>query len=404
MRLSALRQGLLVYALTGTVFALGIFVGLTAFRPAAFSRSTNHFPPTGNKIYDALTQWDGQWYMEISARGYDYDPQKHSSVSFFPLYPLLGRAVAAVTGLDVGASLLLVSHVFLIGAIVLLSGYVCDRYADSPPGARAYVVLAFALFPTTLFMRVAYSESLLVFLCVLTLYGIQRRWPAWALAPIIGLATAARSVGVALAGALALYLWKREKSVWTAAGKFTLFAPATFGGLLLYAIYLGLAFGEPLAFAKAQDNWRARPRSLAAEQVLAYLSWEPIWSVYDPSSPVYWRRFGDNPGALCSLQAANPVFFLLGAALVALGAWRGWLNGEETVLGAGLLLIPYFLRGYDMGMMGHGRFVGAAVPVYLALGSLLARWPAAVSGAFLGVLAFFLGLYAAMFAAGYFFV
>lgn len=43
--------------------------------------------------------------------------------------------------------------------------------------------------------------------------------------------------------------------------------------------------------------------------------------------------------ALASLQAANPVLFVLAVAVVALGAARRWLVAEETLLAAGLLPI-----------------------------------------------------------------
>lgn len=399
-----LWHGLGAYGITTAIVAMGVLWGLDCFRPAAHSRSPEHIPPTGNRFHDALVQWDGQWYMEIAAQGYRYDPDRASSVAFFPLYPLLGRVVAAATGLSVGWALLAVSHLCLMGAFVLLAAYAQARYEEEPPETAALTLLAFGLFPTTVFARVAYSESLFLFLTLLTLVAMRRAWAAWAIAAVIGLATAARSVGVGLLLPLAVYLVRQRGWSWRTAARWLALAPLALWGLLAYMAFLGLAEGEPLAFAKAQRHWQMRPPAPLAEKALAYLSWEPIWSVYDSSSPAYWRRFGDNPLALASLQAANPVFFVLAAALVALGAARRWLTAEETLLSAGLLLIPYLLRGYDMAMTGQGRFVGVVVPIYLVLGRLLAHAPRTVAGVVVAGMAFYLGLYAAMFAAGYFFV
>ncbi|MCR4412319.1 MAG: hypothetical protein NUV77_07820 [Thermoguttaceae bacterium] len=404
MRSTWMRQGLAAYGITTAIVVIGVYWGLGCFRPAAHSRSPEHFPPTGNRFHDALVQWDGQWYMEIAARGYRYDPERPSSVAFFPLYPLLGRAMATATGLSVGWALLAVSHLALMGAFVLFAAYANMRGEGEPPERAALALLAFGLFPTTFFARVAYSESLFLFLSLLALVAMRRDWPAWAIAAVIGLATAARSVGVALLLPFAMHLVRQTGWSWRTAGRWLALAPLALWGLLAYMAYLGLAEGEPLAFAKAQRHWQMRPPTPLAEKTLAYLSWEPIWSVYDSSSAAHWRRFGDNPLALASLQAANPVLFVLAVALVALGAARRWLTAEETLLAAGLLLIPYLLRGYDMAMTGQGRFVAVVVPIYLVLGRLLAHAPRTVAGVVVAGMAFYLGLYAAMFAAGYFFV
>ena len=44
----------------------------------------------------------------------------------------------------------------------------------------------------------AYTEALFLFLTILCLYGMERRWPLVVIALLIGLTTAARLVGVAL--------------------------------------------------------------------------------------------------------------------------------------------------------------------------------------------------------------
>jgi hypothetical protein len=102
-----------------------------------------------------------------------------------------------------------------------------------------------------------------------------------------------------------------------------------------------------------------------------------------------------------SLHLANPVYFLLAAALLAVGAWQRWLNGLELALGAGLLLIPYVTRSHEMCMGAMGRFAAVAVPVYLVLGQLLARLPAVVSALLASLSGFLMGVYAALFAAWY---
>jgi hypothetical protein len=85
--------------------------------------------------------------------------------------------------------------------------------------------------------------------------------------------------------------------------------------------------------------------------------------------------------------------------------WRNrWLNAEELLLTGGLLLIPYWLIGYEIQMVAMARYVSVIVPLYPVLGRLLARLPPSVQGGLLGVNAFLLGTYAALFAQKYWIV
>jgi len=43
-----------------------------------------------------LSRWDAGWYLEIARDGYRYEPGVPSNAAFFPLYPLLIRAVHAL--------------------------------------------------------------------------------------------------------------------------------------------------------------------------------------------------------------------------------------------------------------------------------------------------------------------
>jgi hypothetical protein len=43
-----------------------------------------------------LSRWDAGWYVEIARDGYRYEPGVPSNAAFFPLYPLLIRAVHAL--------------------------------------------------------------------------------------------------------------------------------------------------------------------------------------------------------------------------------------------------------------------------------------------------------------------
>src|SRR5687767_299870 len=47
---------------------------------------------------ELLTKWDAGWYSSVSTQGYSYTEGQQSNVAFFPLYPLVAKALALLTG------------------------------------------------------------------------------------------------------------------------------------------------------------------------------------------------------------------------------------------------------------------------------------------------------------------
>ena len=289
------------FVLTGVIFFLGMTFGdryVVEGRP--------HWAPDRVGFWATFTNWDSHWYASVARDGYDYDPSRMSSIAFFPAYPLLGRALAWVTGLPHGLALTILSNLFLWATLVLLLDYTRRRFPEGSPDLPAYTALALALCPVGFFFRVAYTESMFIFLTILTLYGIHRRWPVLALALIVGLATATRPTGIALIPSLVLAVWQQYPS-WC--GRLLALAavlPLSCWGLGAFIAYQEYQFNEPLAFSQAQDSWRFRPKVPTEEHVLGVATGEPIWSVYDPDSAGYWARFDKRLDPMFSLQFANP--------------------------------------------------------------------------------------------------
>ena len=189
--------------LTGLLAALGFSFGFYLVRPASGAL------PERRDWLDAFTWMDGKWYKQIAAEGYHYDPANRSNVAFFPVYPLLGRGLMAVSGLRAEAALLIVSNLSFLAALAMLAFYCRERDPAAPAELADYTLLAAALFPTGCFFRLTYSESTFLLLAILAMYAMLRRWPLWAIALIVGLATAARPVGVALLAPFAIHIWRR---------------------------------------------------------------------------------------------------------------------------------------------------------------------------------------------------
>ena len=443
--------------LTGLIAALGFSLGFYLLQPGS---------PAGDDRrdwLDAFTWMDGRWYKQIATEGYQYDPDANTNVAFFPVYPLLGRALIRASGLRAEVALLIVSNLSLLAALAMLAFYVRDRYPDAPTELTDYALLAAALFPTGCFFRLTYSESTFLFLAILAMYAMLRRWPLWAIALVVGLATAARPVGVALLAPFAIHICRRcrarsadrvgwderseshhaavergrdgaterwrERTTSRVLRRFTPSLPPSFSLSLLrrLALYLPLAtwgagaftvyqyhaFGEPFATVRVQKNWGVYFPVSSSEKVIPLATLKPIRSVYDATSRSFWALRDEHCVPWFSLQFANPIFFVTAVALISLGASLSlrkglgegssgrWLSLEEVSLAALMLLIPYVTRAYEMGMGSLGRFVAVVFPVYLVLAHLLGRLSTASRTLLFVLLGVFLCVYTALYAGAY---
>lgn len=398
---SAILAALLAYVLSGVLAVASCSIFLRAR-----SDLKNHGLD--------FERYDTEHYRTIATRGYSYDAEARSNIAFFPLFPLTARALHELTGLSVRVCLWVTAHTALFLALTALAAYLVHRHTDvSQPNLiaggghrwmrepRLAAVLCLAFFPTTFFLRLAYSESLFLLLMLLAFIGFERRWSVITVAWFVGLLTMARPVGMALVPPFCCYAYHRlQGKRWRVAVVASLIPLATWG-LLSYMIFQYMAFGEPLAFAQTQTHWRWRPEVPGDAKALALLSFEPVWSVYLPSSVVHWSRTGDPDSWWLNLSFANPIYFCATGALVAIGAWKSWLTRYEVLASVCLLGIPYLTRAHETGMISHARFASLVFPAYIVLGHCLARMPATLAWCALfggGVL---MGIYLALFAMGY---
>src|SRR3954462_6106286 len=126
-----------------------------------------------DSLFAPLARWDSVWYLGIAHGGYD-----GASTAFFPLYPLLVRALAPF-GDPAGllASAYFVSLASLAGAFYLVRRLV--ELELGPVGARGSLLLL-AVFPGALWLGAPYAESLFLLLSVGALYAARTGHWAWA--------------------------------------------------------------------------------------------------------------------------------------------------------------------------------------------------------------------------------
>ena len=256
----SVRRLLLLFLLTRLALLLAGLVGHGLLPPGPGLTGGNlrveHEAPAAVEIW---ARWDSEWYLLIAERGYDVGDflngfpvayEVADTTGFFPLYPLLLRALTPFTG-AIGAGIF-ISNLALLLAVGLI--FVISRDLWGPGfGAQAGEAAAVALLicPASAFHSAVYAESLFLALSLAAVrYARQGRfgWSGlWA-----ACATLSRPFGALLAVPLAVEWWRnRHRSRWGWAAMLAVAA-----GLGLYMLFCYGLFGDGLAFVHRQGRWR----------------------------------------------------------------------------------------------------------------------------------------------------
>ena len=135
-------------------------------------------------VFGTFAQWDAVWYVHVADHGYDSD----QVTAYFPLYPLVVRAVAVVTRSTVVAGVL-VSLAAAGAAAMLLA-----RLARPLLGERGAhdAVLYLALYPIAFVFTSVYSEGLFLAAAIGSFLAATRG-RAWTAGALGGLAVLTRA-------------------------------------------------------------------------------------------------------------------------------------------------------------------------------------------------------------------
>ncbi len=322
------------------------------------------------------SHWDGEHYVALAAGGY-LQPPEQVSPAFFPLYPLLMRSFGELFGGPVTWGALSVWGPLISLAALPFALFFVYRIAEDrwDPGVARGSVLALALFPTAFFLNAAYTESLFLALSAGSLWAARVRRDLLLAGLFAGLAAATRNVGIFLLAPLA-YEWFRNREAYRWRGLYLALAPS---GLVAYAAYLWLRFGDPLLFYTDQQKWGREPAGPVATVVKAYSSAvEGANRLLDPrlwSDPTL-AGLADHLAGAANLY--NLLFFLF-AVVVLLAGLRDL--PPDLAIYAFLLVLPAALFGTaQQPLMGAPRYVLVAFPLFIVLGLLHRNRPVFVTG------------------------
>ena len=328
-----------------------------------------------------LLRFDTGWYLTILGAGYSYngDDMKQQNVAFYPLYPMLGRALKTLLGIRDDNALLLLSSLSIILAILLFFKLIREVFDDE----RAFAAIAFlSFFPSSLFFTAAYTESL-AFLWIVCFFLLLKRARYFPAACCAGLCLATRSVGLVLMLPLLWELWMRyrpqpKEFLWRAIA----YGIVATSGLWLFMAYLWYAFKRPMAFATNLRAWSdGRGMWTTFSEAVTLKPFRFLSRIF---------RYGVSPPTL------DPWLFLLFLVLL-IGFWKR-LPRSFSLFALGVLLLPYLTHsGGNFEMNSFTRYILPAFPVFIIMADVCRKrlWLGmCLIGIFASVLFYFTALFA----------
>ncbi|GAA5158630.1 hypothetical protein [Ornithinimicrobium tianjinense] len=235
------------------------------------------------RYFQFATLWDGAWYERIATEGYpDELPVRDGQVrqnawAFYPIFPLLARALSAVTGEPFAVTGTVVALVLGYAAAVVVAGLLREQVG----GAAALAAVALlGTYPSAPTFQVAYTESLALLLLALALWLLARR--AWGPAAVVALLTGlARPIALPL-GLVALVAvvvrWRERHHHPISRGEYAGMAAALVGcGLagLIWPTVAWRATGVRDAYTVTMSAWRGGEKVTPFLPTLERVQW--LW-------------------------------------------------------------------------------------------------------------------------------
>ncbi|MFF3731168.1 glycosyltransferase family 39 protein [Streptomyces sp. NPDC002476] len=250
-----------VLAVYGTLKFIGFASFMWLLHSAGDYRTKNPRFGGGAHPWDVLASWDGWWYQQIAAHG--YDPQlvpipgatgpitlEGNSAAFFPLYPALMRLVSELTGLGPYGAGLLVSIVASLAAALGIYA-ITERLGGRRAGLAAAGL--WAVWPGSGVEWAVYSDSLYVALAVWACHAVlSRRWlTAGLLTCVAGLNRPTAVALIAAVGVAALLALHRRRDGILRPVAAMAVAPL---GLLAYLGWVGHQMGDYSGYFRLQSG------------------------------------------------------------------------------------------------------------------------------------------------------
>ena len=355
------RWGAIPYILVvwcvSRVILTGIGVGVRSWigqAPGSGNVQDSFGIGTGFAWLDIWSAWDSYWYYHIADVGYLATPMSadgHSAWAFFPLYPWLTRAVAAVVGDTYIAALLVSNAALLIGAWAL---YKLVQHRHDDARARKAVLFLF-LFPTAYAFSCLMTEGLFLALTIGAWYCARRG--NWLLAGVLGMGSAmTRLVGLVTAPLLALEYLRQRQWHFIRIRPDALWIGLVPVGLGVYMAFCYIATGNPWQFADAQDPWAYGSQRANPLRVL----WWSLETAWEGRFSLQGGHLGLGYGAIATIAVTGVLL------------WGRKQTGTLLCLWS-MAVILISLASHILSAQSMPRYLAVLFPLFMILASLRAN-------------------------------
>jgi Gpi18-like mannosyltransferase len=331
-------------------FSVGFIANLTFAGPSRVRAFA--MPFRNQKFAEIFAAWDSGWYFDIARQGYYYAPHGQSSIAFFPLYPMLMRAVAwPLGGTD---KMIWVAGIVVACAAFALALLAVHRLTERIFGDRETArrtVLYLAVFPFSLFFTRVYAESVFLLTTVLAISAAyDGRW--WRAGLWGALATLARPNGILIGLPLALMALQGRPGARQTASRFAALLPIPMA-LAGYCAFVYSLSGDPLAWLNAQTHWGYSLGHPPWQQLLKMIGRIMKYGPYDYFfvSPMAPYRLFHGVVALIFL-ALTPAIF------------------KQLSVGMGVYVLASLIVPLSGNVLeGVGRYAAVLFPAFMLVGS-----------------------------------
>lgn len=281
------------------------------------------------------SRWDSVYYLDIAQNGYHFTKENTlSNIVFFPFYSALIFVVSLLIGPNFILAGWIVSVLALIGSVIVFYKLIKEFHPTIDPENAIFYLL---IFPTAFFLNAVYTESIFLFLSLLTFYYLHKG--RFGLAGFFGLLSAlTRITGVLLFIPIVWEFYKRNgwRKIFSFSFLPTLLVPL---GTMIFFLYHYFVFGNFFLFFDVENAW-GRTFQLNKEHFLLF----------------------SNPAIVnLSIDLLFTTFALICAVHMFKKRWVSYGLYTVTTLGVALSTGTF---------MSIGRYILVLFPIYLVLASV----------------------------------
>jgi hypothetical protein len=330
-----------------------------------------------NAVVSPAARFDSAWLLEIADHGYAVDAR----TAFFPLYPLLVAALAAVTGGSTLVAGIAVSVACSLAALYLLHRFVALDHGAEVARTTVWIV---ACFPLAFCLSAVYTEGLFLLLSIGSLYAARLgNWPV--ACACAGLAAGTRSAGVLLVIPLLVVMlygpradrattglrttmpdlrgnWRPRHRL----GREALWLALVPLGLLAYLGFLWIATGDPFATFTVQGEWSRIFAPLAGIALGLWWGLVGVWELLPGLGMPDGALVGGSAPEHGAFRNIVNLLFLAAAAWLLVQALRRLTPGDFAYALSSLAL-PLSVPAAGNPLLSFPRFMLVVYPLWIAL-------------------------------------